>query len=195
MNIGDTMKLPRKQWIWIGLAGLALFLAITGAAYADSYEIVLYPFSSISGPAGSTIGWGNTITNNDKSLWLYPTVISDDIASPYATPDASVFPFTPVGPDATQTVPFDGTNGLYALTWDPLAPIGTTVDGAFIVSFEWWDGDPLNGGSWVKYADDAVLSYHAIVEQATVVPEPSGWILLLTALAVLPGAGKLRRHS
>jgi hypothetical protein len=91
-----------------------------GVATADTYTFSDLPSGgNIAGPAGSTIGWGYSITNDSTTEWL---VTSNLTSSPFVdgTADASPFDFPIVSPGSTVTLPYDqATNtGLFALTWD-----------------------------------------------------------------------------
>ncbi len=164
--------------------GLLVFLivyAVAPAAHADTWTFGPLPTSgAISGVPGSTIGWGYTITNQSATNWL---VLSGLSADPFqnGTP-FSVFDFPILGPGATVTLPFDATNvlGLYALTWDPTAPIGFVNSGTFLLNAEWWDNDPLAGGNFVSFGIDQSAPY-----SATVVPEPGTLLLVASGLAGL----------
>lgn len=164
---------------WFCLAVLVL-LAAPGVQ-ADSWTVSLVPSSGmIAGPAGSTIGWGYSITNQSATNWLVLTGLSAD---PFlnATPDAFYFDFPIIAPGATVTVVFDATTftGLFGLTWDVTAPVGFTNSGIFILSGEFWENDPFLGGNFVSLGLDQSAAYSATV---TPVPEPASLLLLATGL-------------
>src|ERR1039457_944852 len=97
-----------------------------------------------------------------------------------------LFDFPILAPGGTVTEAFDSVNsiGLFELQWDVSAPVGFVNTGNFTLSGEWWDGDPLNGGSFIAAAPDIALAYSATAEQgSSTVPEPSSWWLCLGALA------------
>src|ERR1700733_7443723 len=117
---------------------------------ADSYTFSLIPSTGdVSGPAGSTVGWGYFLENDSTSDWL---VTTDLQAGTFldGTP-ISVFDFPDLGPGQSVTVPFDpiaGT-GVYQLTWDPSVPLGFTNTGTFELDAEWWSDDPLTDGVYL----------------------------------------------
>jgi hypothetical protein len=172
---------------------LALSVALGSApAGAVPYSATLLPADGIvSGAPGTTVGWGYAVSNPDMALWLVFTGLSADTFF-HGTPDA-LFDLPIVAPDSSLTTPYDGMNGLFAFTWDSDTPEGFLNTGLFGLHAQWWDGDPLAGGSVVADADDIVLAYAALATSSgpVPVPEPS------TALLVLLGVGALahRRRS
>jgi hypothetical protein len=85
--------------------------------------------------------------------------------------------------------------GLYELLWDVSAPVGFVNSGNFTLSGEWWDGDPLNGGNFIADAPDIALPYLATVGQgSSTVPEPSSFVLLVCAIAMIMGLRIARNH-
>ena len=101
-----------------------------------------------------------------------------------------LFDFPDLAPGDTATEAFDPVNGigLFELQWDPAAPIGFVNSGNFVLSGEWWDGDPLNGGSFIADALDSSTAYAAKVTSDNSVPEPSTlWLatLILVALTLI----------
>jgi hypothetical protein len=87
--------------------------------------------AAIEGEAGSTIGWGYTVTNQ-SDFWLELTNIDAD-AFQFATADATPFDYAILAPGETHTVVYNPTTleGLYQLT-GRLAPIGFTNSGLFV---------------------------------------------------------------
>ncbi len=80
--------------------------------------------------------------------------------------------------------------------WTSAAPVGAVVEGQFIVTSEWYDGDPYSGGGLIGLADDAKAFYEATVEAGSVpVPEAPMWALLLLGLVMVTGTAALTRHS
>jgi hypothetical protein len=148
---------------------------------------------NIGGPAGSTIGWGYQIDNPDAALWLVLTGVSAD---PFlnATPLA-LFDLPVLAPGATLSRAFDGVNGLYGLIWGASAPVGFVNTGAFLLTAEWWSGDPLAGGVFVELAENATLEYSAIVTQQVPgeLPEPALPLLMGAGLAAAALARRYRR--
>jgi hypothetical protein len=180
------------------VASLA-FLACLPALRADSYTFSLIPPSGdVSGAPGSTVGWGYTLDNESTSDWL---VTSDLEAGTFLDGSPNVvFDFPDLAPGQSVTVPFDpvaGT-GLYEFTWEGSAPIGFTNTGTFELDAQWWNGDPLNGGSYIADATSTDINYSAVVATSTAtstVPEPSSLILCLVVLVCLIGARHHVAHA
>jgi len=157
-------------------------LWISQAAYADSFTFTTLPVTGdVSGPVGSTVGWGYTITNQSLTDWLVTTGLTADLFD-QGTPN-TLFDFPILAPGSTATLAFDslGGSGLYELTWDATAHVGFTNNGAFNLSAEWWDGDPFAGGNFLDSASDQQAVYSATVtgdNGSSAVPEPSSIVLL-----------------
>lgn len=177
------------------LAALAIFalLAFGVTALADDVTLTLVPAADLSGPPGSTVGWGYTITNN-TSNWL--EALSLDAGSfTNGTPNL-IFDFPTVAPDSSVTEDFSAVTtvscssppcGLYEFTWDNDAPAGTVNSGTFTLSSEYFSGDPANPASTdLGPAPDASADY-AVTASSSVssVPEPSPWLLLLTGIPAI----------
>jgi hypothetical protein len=172
------------------LVVFAALLAAPWCAQADTFTFATLPANgAVSGPAGTTVGWGYTITNQSATSWLVTTGINAD---PFqnGTPLA-LFDFPIVAPLTTVVLAFDPVNGLglYQLTWDPNAPVGFNNSGMFVLSGEWWTGDPFAGGQFLQFALDQSAGYSATVSPAATVPEPASMFLLLSGL----GGVALRR--
>ncbi|HNY41795.1 MAG TPA: PEP-CTERM sorting domain-containing protein [Bryobacteraceae bacterium] len=147
---------------------------------------VLPAGGAISGPAGSTIGWGYSLTNESASEWLLTVGLNTDSFLD-GTP-ILLFDFPILAPNGSVTVPFDEltSTGLFMLIWDLAAPASSVNSGTFVLSAQWWDGDPLDGGNYIMDALDAGSAYSATVSESTgTIPEPSTWLLVLTAFGTL----------
>jgi hypothetical protein len=159
---------------------LAVLLSAVPAIAADIHTFNLLPAGSIAGPAGSTIGWGYSIENQSSSLWLVTSGLDNGVFQ-HGTPGL-IFDFPDVAPGETVTVPFSNATsaGLYELTWDASAPLGFVNHGSFVLQAEWWNGDPLGGGSFVSSA-----SYVSQFYSATVAPVPEPTTAGLVAFSIL----------
>lgn len=189
-NFGAFLKKSSlTATLWTGLSLLA-----APAAFGDSLHFSLIPSNGdISGAPGSTVGWGYSITNQSSSDWLVTTNLTAD---PFlkGTP-AALFDFPNLGPGETVTESFDGNTGvgLYELTWDAGAPAGFVNSGDFVLSAQWWNGDPIDGGTYIADAPDSSMGYSATISSAAI-PEPSTWPALFVAFAGLIAGNKRRRH-
>lgn len=179
-----------KGWLYFRVIAVGfLFLFVSAAGFAESVVLTLIPpDGDVSGPPGSTAGWGYTITNN-TFLWLESVSLSAGSFSD-GTPKA-IFDFPNVAPNSSVTEAFSPAMtpscssppcGLYEFTWDNSAPVGALNAGTFSVGFDYFSGDPANPSSVdLGPAPDADASYSASVLPA-VVPEPGTFVLLLAGL-------------
>ena len=167
--------------------GLALLL-VAPQLWAQDYSFYLFPSNDISGPPGSTIGWGYYIVNSNPTDWLAPENLSSDPFE-YGTAN-NIFDFPDIAPSSYAIEGFDpiAQTGLYELTWYNSAPVDFANYGTFVLSADWYSGDPGNGGIDLGPAGDEYALYTASV--TAVVPEPAILALLLTGLI---GIGALRK--
>jgi hypothetical protein len=163
-----------------------LFFSLTCPVSAGVVLTLLPSDGNIFGAPGSLVGWGYSLTNTDSSNWFMSTNLnSDSFSNGTPTP---LFDFPILAPGDAVTESFDSVNsiGLFELLWDGSVPVGFVNSGNFTLSGEWWDGDPLNGGSFIAVAPDVALPYSAtVVEGSSAVPEPSGCWLCLGALVAM----------
>ena len=102
----------RRYLSWAVLAAGLLLTA--AAARADSLTFTVTPVN-VSGPAGTTVGWGFTITNNLNATGDYldiSAIDSDLFLSTNGTPDASIFLFPNLAPGESETQSYDSVAGL-----------------------------------------------------------------------------------
>jgi protein-disulfide isomerase len=183
-----------RFWRSVLLAGL-VFLG-TGPLSA----IVLTTIPSdgnVFGPPSSLVGWGYSLTNNDPSNWFVSTDLNSDSFSNGAP--SLLFDFPILAPGDTVTEAFDPVNsiGLFELQWNPSAPVGFANSGNFVLSGQWWDGDPFNGGNLIATAPDVLSAYSATVGTVSSVPEPSSlslWICGLLLGFICAAARRLTRR-
>jgi len=160
-----------------------------GALAASIYTFTTLPAAgNISAAPGSTLGWGYSLQNQSSTDWLVPV---DLAAGSFGNGvPAVLFDFPIVAPNSSIVQPFAPASGagLYELTWDPAAPIGFVNSGSFVLSAQWWNGDPLAGGHFLANASTVTASYSAAV---STVPEPS--LMLLAGLACCGGLAAWKR--
>jgi hypothetical protein len=171
-------------------------------ASADMIAFSLIPADgNVSGPPGSIVGWGYSITNQSSTDWLVTSGLNSDPFL-FGTPN-SLFDFPDLAPGTTATVAFDPglSVGFYELTWDTSVPSGFANFGNFTLSSEWWNGDPLANGQFIREAADVSQPYFAEVQESTVfTPEPTSLKLVLFGISLLVAmyaagkAGRLTRH-
>lgn len=182
------VKFGRRPCVLAALA-VACFFAMPTQVFGGTIDFSLIPADgAVAGPPGSTVGWGYSLTNNSPTDWFMPILLNADSFANGAP--SLLFDFPNVAPGVTiPPVAFDPLTGagLYQLVWDIGAPVGFVNSGNFVLSGQWWDGDPLNGGNFLFSEPDISLPYTAIVTDggAGGAPEPATWVLFLGALAPL----------
>jgi hypothetical protein len=172
---------------------LALLVCMQGAWAHPLWSAATMPASGhIAGEAGTTIGWGYQIGNEDTARWLVLSGISADVfehASPLALFDLPI-----LAPGASVAQAFDGVHGLYGLSWDSDTPDNFVNTGMFVLTAQWWDGDPLGGGALAGDAESLNLPYSALAAPAQPVPEPGAPLLMAAGMAALLTARRYRRR-
>jgi hypothetical protein len=199
----------RRCVYWFSLA-FGILLA-TQSAWADTCPDTCPTFtvnpSDISGPAGSTVGWGYSITNNSTTSYLDISSIDASVFQD-GSPDSSIFSasFVPLAPGATEMQPFVNVNdgniednlGLFQFTWDAGAPVGSENAGFFGLYGSFCDAsgnDPNNPTGDTYCAEDGIIpatllataDYSVTVSPSstTPAPEPSSFLLLLSGLCAI----------
>jgi hypothetical protein len=170
---------------------LGLLLAAHSVRADDIITFTVLP-PDVSGAAGTTVGWGYSITNDSSTDYLDLSDIDASVFQ-YGDPDSSpfLFSFPGLAPGATFTQSYDPLDdlGLFQLTWDSDAPAGFTNTGTFGLYGAFCDpSDPfcVEDGD-VQGSDLAFSAYSATVSPsgAVTVPEPSTLLLLCAALGLL----------
>jgi hypothetical protein len=177
--MGTSIRICCAQRILLMAAAVGILAPPASAATIWTFEL-LPAGGAVSGPPGSTVGWGYKISNLDEFDWIEVTGIAYG-AFAQATPN-ELFDFPILAPGDTVSVPYDAGAqiGLLELAWDVTAPPGTINDGVFSLSATWWDGDPLADGDEVGPAITLSRPYVATV---TSVPELSTLLLVLLGAA------------
>lgn len=174
------------------LIPLLFFAAVPNWLLADdiyTFSVIPSP-GNISGAPGATIGWGYSITNQSTADWLLATNLNADSFA-WGMPNL-LFDFPEVAPGATVMEAFDpiGGTGLYEDMLNGSAPLNSMDSGHFVLSAQWYEGDPFNGGNLIADAIDSSAAYTATVTGGvSSAPEPHSVYLLLTAVVA---AGALR---
>ena len=181
----------------VALLAIAAVLVIAPAVRADNLTVTFATIPAdgmISGPPGSTVGWGYSITNNSSLESYVATGLSADVfqnGSPLAIFDFPVVaPMTTVTEDFTlNTADITLSLGLFEFTWDPGAPVPFTNSGTFDLSGEFCV-DPTDPTTCTA-APDAFASYSVTSMSPAGVPEPATLLLAASGLLV----GLLRRRA
>ncbi|HEY3825571.1 MAG TPA: hypothetical protein VGL82_13490 [Bryobacteraceae bacterium] len=184
------MRTTRRTLLFF--VGLCCFGAAAPAQNLTYTFATIPADGQISGNVGDTIGWGYEIDNLDPADWLGATDLNaGSFDGAVAT---SVFDFPILAPGEDLLVPFDpvGGSGLYEVVWNSGTAPGSTNQGVFTLSAEWYDGDPNAGGNDLGSAIDQLQSYKVTLSSSST-PEPSGAELLLLGLAGLWSSRRLGR--
>jgi hypothetical protein len=167
----------------------AIFACAAPGARADSLTFVLIP-PDVSGPAGTTVGWGFSITNTSSKDYLDLSGIDSDLfASVNGTSDASIFPFPNLAPGQTATQIYDPVLGLglFQFIWNFGVATGTSETGEFRLLGAFCDPTVdqfcAEDGSVTSTAL-ASAEYSATVTPpiGTPISEPSTFLILLSGL-------------
>jgi hypothetical protein len=192
----------RRCLCWFSLA-LAVLVATHAVRADDTVTFTVLP-PDVSGPAGTTVGWGYSITNNSTTDYLDISGVDAGVFLD-GTPDSSpfLFSFSSLAPGATDTQAYDPLNdlGLFQLTWDADAPVGFTNSGTFGLYGAFCDpslGDNTCAEDLsVPSTDLAFADYSATVSPSGVVatPEPGTLLLLCSGLSMVALGSKRRKFE
>jgi hypothetical protein len=168
------------------LCGIVLFSILFAATtYADTFTFSTSPASgNLSAAAGSTVGWGYSVTNNSLDQWLIFVSLGSPDSFSNGTLKFDVFDYPIIAPNSMLTRNYDGTNGLFEFAWDAGVPAGSSNSGTLVLSAEWWSGDPFDEiapGEFLETAPEFTLPYSVTVPvscNCTPVPETSSLKLL-----------------
>jgi hypothetical protein len=167
----------KKRVVLLTLA-LVFLAGVLSDARAAAVDFALIPADGIvSGPAGSTLGWGYAITNNEPG---YDLLIWGIECSPSSlgTPDAWVFDYPYVTAGSTASALYvAGASGLFEFTWNAGLPGGTVETGFVTLNCDLID--PADFSTIESFALTSA-PYTATIPQA--VPEPGTLILLVGGL-------------
>ena len=175
------------------LTTLAVLVLACVPASAGSFTFSIQPSGgTVTAAAGETAGWGYSITNNDSLHWLEMTNFSSGLFT-NGTP-LLLFDFPILAPNQTLTQLWTiGSTGLFEFTWDAGVQSNASNAGTFILTGQFWDGDPLLPGSTPQGGPvDQSQSYNVLVSGAQPVPEPA--TLSLAILGLISVAGNIRRR-
>ena len=172
------------------ILAVSLILAAPPArADGDSLTFTLIP-ADVSGPAGTTVGWGFTVTNTSTTTdYLDINGIDSDLfASANGTPDASIFLFPNLAPGQSSTQMYDPADGLglFQFTWNSGVAVGTMEVGKFRLFGAFCD-PTIQFCAEEDLVTSTVLATAAYSETVTgpssvPVPEPSACLLLISGL-------------
>jgi hypothetical protein len=179
---------------------LMLLTLLAGPAISFASPVLTLDPSSgnVSGPAGSTVGWGFRLTS-DTTDWISvigtvalfetnPALGSfTDFIGPQGGPVSGAV--APGAADWVQLFDLSAASGLGAYTIDPGAQIGDSDSGTFRVLYESFTDNPATCGGCM----DGVGSVDAgfTVTAAAETPEPGTWWLLAGGMLWL---GRRRRR-
>jgi hypothetical protein len=178
------------------LASCSLFLA---GAMADPTLTLDPPNGAISGLAGTTVGWGFTLTNNTDYLGLDQTQFCLTNALPcfpstmgtYKDLAAPQNLFVGPDPDSTSiTQAFDNSLGQGAGSFTINADAAGTETGFIIFTYDLWTEDPNIDLDAEFISGSNILSAPASVTVGSPVPEP----VTLPLLGLVSIAGALLRR-
>lgn len=162
-----------------------LWWAPVASATPFVFTFAAVPAGAVTGNPGDTVGWGYQLVNTDTLNWFVPTQLNASSFS-IGSPDASYFDFPVLAPGATVAAAFNAAThtGLYGLQIFPFALPAMHDSGSFSISGEWWNGDPLAGGTFLQVSD-VLLAPLSVAVAGTGVPAPGSLSLLVAGLSLM----------
>jgi len=164
-------------------------LFVASAAHADGVVSFSAVPADISGPPGSTVGWGYSITNG-TSDWVETTNVDQGLFQQGTF--SALFDFPVIAPGATVTENFIFTNGtgidigLGEFAWDANAPVGFVNSGFFVLSYELFSGDPILDPNAIDLGAGANISTpYSVTVSSTAIPEPGSLYLALSGIGIV----------
>jgi hypothetical protein len=147
-------------------------------------EFDLLPGGTISGTAGSAVGWGYTATNNSPDEWL---VFVDFNSGTFTSGTANaLFDYPILAPETTVTQPYNSVSGtgLMDVTLNSVLPNPIVDTGDFVLDAQWWSGDPFSGGDYLSDADPVILPYELDASPVAVTEPSTLWLVGVVLLSV-----------
>jgi hypothetical protein len=159
---------------WLAMAFIFISSAHTSFGAPTLLFGTIPATGSISGSAGTTIGWGYTLTNQDSALWFSADSLNTSAAFSNGVFDTNNFDSPVVAPGQTVTEAFLATTaGLAELTWNAGAPANAQDSGLFQLSVTWYTEDPNLCGFACVYTGTAQGSASTPYSASVVAPEPA----------------------
>ena len=161
---------------------------IAASAYGDSLTLDLFPSGTVSGAAGTVVGWGYNIANNDPSNWA---VLNDSfVTGALSTGTFGTYQdyigsnFIVIGPSSnTGNVAFSqGSTGTGEFDIDMFVP-PMTITGDINIDYTLFAQDPNDPNfDPASFIVSGTISADAQVDVPSSVPEPASVGLTLAAL-------------
>jgi hypothetical protein len=171
----------------IAAAALLLVTAVSPAQATLLIDHLDPVGGALYGAPGEVVGWGFSVTNDSSTQWLMLTA-SDFSPGPgwWTYTDFLAANAILLAPNATATQVFSavGLTGSGSFLIDALANPGDTVAGAMVLTYDGFDGNPLQGGANQDlFSATAEIAASVTVREPVTAPEPSTAALLAFALA------------
>jgi hypothetical protein len=178
-----------------------LLSAAMSVAHAGP-ALILNPIDGvISGSPGETVGWGFDLTA-DPDNWT--TIIGTiplfesnpgmgmftDFMSPQGGPVGGALPANT--PDWIQTFDANAFTGFGGYTIDPLAAIGDSDIGMFLVQYEQFSDDPTTCGQCFLASGEFFVDF--TVNTVSPAPEPASSVTMLGGAGLVALAALIKRR-